>query len=176
MAQGKGGAWSAAFADYDADGLLPGDELYMYETSFDMDDTDGDGVVEGSTGGTDAVNANQDEFLSRPFADSSINALDVDADGDGLWDGEESTYGTEMAGVGSRDSDDDGLLDGEEVHIWMTDPANDDTDGDGLTDGDEINFYADYASNPESIQPEKIISSSSAASPLPSSRSRAAPT
>ena len=31
---------------FDADGLLPGDELYMYKTSFDLDDTDGDGVLD----------------------------------------------------------------------------------------------------------------------------------
>jgi len=124
---------------YDTDGLDPGDEMYTYETNFDMNDTDGDGVDEGMSGtGVDWVTSNYDAFRPKPFGDSSYNALDRDADGDGIWDGDEATYGTSMV---DWDSDDDGLLDGEEVHIWGTDPADDDTDGDGLDDGDEVDTY-----------------------------------
>ena len=121
----------------DGDGVDPGDEMYTYDTNFDMNDTDGDGVAEGMSGdGVDWVTSNYDQFRPKPFGDSSINALDIDADGDGLFDGDEAAYGTSMV---DWDSDDDGLLDGEEVHIWGTDPADDDTDGDGLEDGEEVN-------------------------------------
>ncbi|MCK4410052.1 MAG: hypothetical protein KAW67_08200, partial [Candidatus Eisenbacteria sp.] len=122
----------------DSDGLAAGDEIYDYKTNFDMDDTDGDGVAEGTTGGTDAVTSNYDAGMDRPFGDSSINALDVDSDGDGLFDGDEVLLGTDMV---DEDSDGDGLLDGEEVHIWGTDPTNDDHDGDGLKDGAEVNTH-----------------------------------
>ncbi len=125
---------------YDGDSIAPGLEIYTYKTNFDMNDTDGDGVVEGTTGGTDAVNSNLDQFRPKPFGDSSINALDIDADGDGLLDGDEASYGTSMT---DWDSDDDLVLDGAEVHIWGTDPANDDTDGDGLEDGEEIALGTD---------------------------------
>ncbi|MFH1690327.1 MAG: T9SS type A sorting domain-containing protein [Candidatus Eisenbacteria bacterium] len=125
---------------YDGDSIAPGLEMYTYKTNFDMNDTDGDGVVEGTTGGTDAVNSNLDQFRPKPFGDSSINALDIDADGDGLLDGDEASYGTSMT---DWDSDDDLVLDGAEVHIWGTDPADDDTDGDGLEDGEEISLGTD---------------------------------
>jgi uncharacterized membrane protein len=119
----------------DGDLVSSYNELYLYETSFDMDDTDEDGVVEGTVVGSDRVGANTDAARPIPFMDKLVDALDVDSDGDGLLDGEEATYGTDM---NDPDDDGDGLVDGEEVHIWGTDPAVADTDDDGLDDWDEI--------------------------------------
>jgi hypothetical protein len=85
-----------------------------------------------------------------------------DADGDGLPDAWEMSYGcmmpstvdnaadydldgldndgefAESADPCDFDSDDDGLDDGDEVLEYGTDPTNADTDGDSLTDGYEI--------------------------------------
>ncbi len=127
--------------DDDGDGILAGDEVYTYETDFDSSDTDGDGIIEaesGSASTVDRVNTNTDGTYPLPYRDSLVNALDRDADGDGIWDGDEAAYGTSMA---DWDSDDDGLADGAEVWVWGTDPTNEDTDGDGLEDGEEVLTY-----------------------------------
>lgn len=124
---------------YDSDGIPAGDELHTYKTNFDMADTDGDGVDEGTGIGTDRANYNTDSGYARPYGDSSVDALDRDADGDGLWDGDEVTiYGTDPY---DRDTDDDGLYDGQEVNIWGTDPLDDDSDDDGLEDGPEAETH-----------------------------------
>ena len=123
---------------YDTDGLTPGAELYTYETSFDMADTDGDGVDEAQAGTIDDVDLNSDSSRPIPFRDAMINALDWDSDGDGIYDGDEASYGTSGT---DYDSDNDGLIDGQEVWIWGTDPTDDDTDGDGLEDGEEVYTY-----------------------------------
>ena len=60
---------------------------------------------------------------------------EVDTDGDGLTDTEETALGTDPL---NRDYDGDDILDGEEVLIYGTDPLNNDSDGDGLLDGDEV--------------------------------------
>ncbi len=124
----------------DGDGIEPGDEIYSYDTNFDMSDTDEDGVDEGTSGQTDRVNLNSDGIRSRPYDDSSVNALDADADGDGIWDGDEAGYGTNFT---VWDTDGDGLDDGEEVYIWGTDPTDPDHDDDGLEDGDEVALGTD---------------------------------
>ncbi|MHC5001641.1 MAG: hypothetical protein ACYTJ0_00820 [Planctomycetota bacterium] len=59
----------------------------------------------------------------------------VDADGDGLTNGEEQALGTDPD---DADTDDDGLDDGAEVNVYTTNPLVPDTDGDGLLDGEEI--------------------------------------
>jgi hypothetical protein len=64
--------------------------------------------------------------------------IGLDADGDGLLDGEELAIGTDPD---NPDTDGDGLTDGEEVETYGTDPLDDDTDDDGLTDGDEVNVH-----------------------------------
>jgi hypothetical protein len=123
---------------YDTDGISAGDEIHSYKTNFDTADTDGDGVDEGTGIGTDRANYNTDSSHERPYGDSSVDALDRDADGDGLWDGDEVTAGTDPF---DRDTDGDGLFDGQEVHIWGTDPLDDDSDNDGLEDGPEVETY-----------------------------------
>ena len=58
----------------------------------------------------------------------------ADSDGDGLYDFEESRYGTSAA---VADSDGDGIADGEEVFVYHTGPLLEDTDGDGVSDYEE---------------------------------------
>ncbi len=65
---------------------------------------------------------------------------EIDSDGDGLSDDEESDLGTE---INNPDSDGDGLSDGEEVNYYLTNPLNPDSDGDGYDDGEEVNAGTD---------------------------------
>ncbi len=61
-----------------------------------------------------------------------------DFDGDGLPNGEEMRYGTNLY---SKDSDGDGLWDSDEINIYHTNPLSPDTDHDKLTDLNEITVY-----------------------------------
>ena len=89
--------------DYDADGLLDGDEVYIYGTDPLNNDSDGDGLLDGEESGS---------FGTSPATS--------DADGDGLTDSDEIyTYGTDPAAF---DTDGDGVSDGEEVLTFGTDP------------------------------------------------------
>ena len=65
-----------------------------------------------------------------------------DTDSDGLSDYEEIfTFGTNAT---DADTDDDFLLDGVEINVNYTDPFNNDTDSDGLSDGLEVlNYFTD---------------------------------
>ncbi|GEM_PF-2135892 len=64
---------------------------------------------------------------------------DVDTDGDGLYDLEETLlYHTDPD---NPDSDEDGLTDGDEVNLYESDPNKEDSDDDDLKDGDEVNTY-----------------------------------
>lgn len=60
----------------------------------------------------------------------------LDADGDGLLDGEEIAIGTNPD---DPDTDDDLLTDGQEVEFG-TDPLDPDSDDDGLLDGEDVEF------------------------------------
>jgi len=150
----------------DDDGIPSWDELTIYETNFDLNDTDGDGVDEGLSDlrGDDYADENTDASRPIPFHDTMVNALDWDSDGDGLYDGSEIPGSNPL----NFDTDGDGggdpylLMDGAEVHIWGTDPNNTDTDGDGVSDYDEIyihhtdplddgNSDGDYASDADEI-------------------------
>ncbi len=91
--------------DYDADGLLDGEEVYIHGTDPLNNDSDGDGLLDGEE-------VNQ-------FGTSSVS---TDADGDGLVDDDELfVYGTDPAAF---DSDGDGTGDGEEVFTFGTDPLD----------------------------------------------------
>ncbi len=91
--------------DYDADGLLDGEEVYVHGTDPLNNDTDGDGLLDGEE-------VNQ-------FGTSSVS---TDADGDGLVDDDEIfVYGTAPEAF---DTDGDGIGDGEEVFTFGTNPLD----------------------------------------------------
>lgn len=65
-----------------------------------------------------------------------LYSQDIDSDGDGLSDTDETEfYFTDPA---SSDTDDDGIRDYEEIEDYATSPTNRDTDADGAIDGDEL--------------------------------------
>ena len=91
--------------DYDADGLLDGEEVYIHGTDPLNNDSDGDGLLDGEE-------VNQ-------FGTSSVSS---DADGDGLVDDDEIfVYGTTPDVF---DTDGDGVGDGEEVFTFGTNPLD----------------------------------------------------
>src|SRR5215203_6176714 len=91
--------------DYDADGSLDGEEVYIYGTDPLKNESDGDGLLDGEE-------VNQ-------FGTSSVS---TDADGDGLVDDDELfVYGT---APDVFDTDGDGVGDGEEVFNFGTNPLD----------------------------------------------------
>ena len=74
----------------------------------------------------------------------SINKYD--SDGDGVSDGDELFYGTNM---NNPDTDGDGLSDGDELYKYHSNPKDKDTDGDGLSDKEELEKNTDIQ-NPDS--------------------------
>ena len=107
--------------DWDDDGIIDGEELYLYD-------------------GRCCPTAPVHNAVMSPSPSPLFNTayylcfLSPDCDGDGLSDREELELGTL---VYVRDTDGDGLWDGWEVKLG-TDPFNEDTDGDGLTDYEEV--------------------------------------
>lgn len=69
--------------------------------------------------------------------ETSFSAAE-DTDGDGLEDGWEVFFFSDLSQTADDDFDEDGLTNGEELELG-TDPANPDTDGDGALDGSEDN-------------------------------------
>lgn len=91
--------------DYDADGILDGEEVYLYGTDPLNNDTDGDGLLDG------------DEVYLY-----GTDPLSADTDGDGLSDTDELfIYGTDPL---RWDTDGDGVSDGDEIFVHGTDPHN----------------------------------------------------
>ena len=137
-------------AEDDGDPIAAGDEVMTYKTDFFDSDTDGDGLDEGIASGTDQADYNTDGTYGRPWEDSSVDALDRDADGDGIWDGDEvaGTWGY-VTDPYDWDTDNDDLADGQEVYIWGTDPTDDDTDDDDLEDGEEALTYGTDPLDPD---------------------------
>ncbi|MFP6584841.1 MAG: hypothetical protein VCD00_20070, partial [Candidatus Hydrogenedentota bacterium] len=64
----------------------------------------------------------------------------LDRDEDGLYNGDETTHGSDPA---NADSDGDGLSDGDEVYVYFTEPDNVDSDGDGIDDNIEVDIGTD---------------------------------
>jgi hypothetical protein len=103
-------------ADTDADTLLDGEEVKIYQTNPLAADTDADGLTDGAE--------------ARQYTTDPRNA---DTDADLLNDGDEIEAGTDPK---VADIDQDGLGDGTEISL-RTDPHQQDTDRDGLLDGQE---------------------------------------
>lgn len=77
-----------------------------------------------------------EEVLSTSSSESTVpEVVNVDTDGDGLNDQEETMLGTDVTKV---DSDGDELSDYEEVKTYLTNPLIVDTDGDTYSDGGEV--------------------------------------
>jgi len=136
-------------ADTDSDGLDDWEEVNLgvdgYYTSVDNNDSDNDGILDGS----------ESSYGTSP--------IDADSDDDGLLDGEEIILGLDgyTTSPTDPDSDDDGLNDGEE-YIEGTDPNDSDTDDDGYSDGDEI------AAGTDPLDPEDYpITSTPTPTPTP---------
>ncbi|HUU77982.1 MAG TPA: hypothetical protein VMX55_06515 [candidate division Zixibacteria bacterium] len=129
-------------ADTDGDGLLDGEEVYIYNTLPTETDSDFDFICDSQElfqTFTDPNNADCDNdrlldgyeiitFKSNPF--------EPDSDFDRLFDYDEAyVYKTYIQ---NPDSDEDGLTDGEEIRIYNTNPMKVDTDDDYLSDAWEI--------------------------------------
>ncbi len=69
-----------------------------------------------------------------------LSGNNMDTDGDGLTDSEETN--NYMTDPQKADTDGDALNDGDEVNVHNTDPLNSDSDNDSLGDGSEVNFYS----------------------------------
>ncbi|MDF3042625.1 MAG: outer membrane protein OmpA, partial [Thermomicrobiales bacterium] len=91
--------------DYDADGLIDGEEVYAHGTDPLNNDSDGDGLLDGEE---------VYQYGTSPLA--------PDTDGDGMGDSDEIfVYGTSP---GAYDTDGDGIGDGEEVFNFGTNPLD----------------------------------------------------
>ena len=118
----------------------------------DEDDDDNDGIPNGVEG---------EEDLD---GDGLPNCLDLDSDGDSLYD--EKEYGSGEEPVNSdmdetpdwldRDSDNDGLSDKDEV-AHGTDPTDKDTDDDGTDDLAEIVYNENHPGEADPLDPNKTI-------------------
>ena len=117
-------------ADTDEDGATDIDELCIFGTDPEREDSDGGGRSDGSEtneDGTDPTDPTDD--------------IGFDWDDDGLTNEEEFLLGTDPA---NPDTDGDGRLDGQEVHEEpLTDPFDPDSDDGGVSDGDEVDDGTD---------------------------------
>ncbi len=88
-----------------------------------------------------------DEYCYYADGDDGLKVVELDSDGDRLYDGDEiNVYLTDET---EDDTDDDQILDGDEIFDYLTDPLNNDTDDDFLADGEEIIVGFDgYITNP----------------------------
>ena len=116
-------------ADGDNDGLTDREEAAIDGLDPNDDDTDGDGIKDG----TEIANGTNPTDATDP---SSTN----DKDKDGLSDKREAELGTDPT---KADTDEDGVKDGDEVLTHKTDPLKPDSDGDGFTDGQEVSAGSD---------------------------------
>lgn len=64
------------------------------------------------------------------------DSMELDTDGDGIVDGNETLWGLNYK---KADTDDDGLTDFEELFITLTNPLEPDTDGNGISDAEDDN-------------------------------------
>ncbi len=136
-------------ADTDADGLLDGSELKVYNTNPTNTDTDADGLGDGyeiNTSGTDPLNADSDSdgMPDGWEVDNSLNPTNSadatsDEEPDGLNNLSEYQHGTNPR---NSDSDSDGMPDGWEVAESFN-PTNS-ADATGDADSDGLNNVGEY--------------------------------
>ncbi|MCC6314265.1 MAG: hypothetical protein IT337_09645 [Thermomicrobiales bacterium] len=88
------------------------------------------------------VTEDKPEASATMYRLASENSPQVDSDGDGLPDAQETAMGTDPY---NPDTDGDGRTDADEIaqRRVRTDPLNPDTDGDGFGDGQEIAMGTD---------------------------------
>lgn len=145
--------------DCDEDGL-DNDEETFYGTDPTNDDTDGDGIldgteIDGTSNPLDACDPDAGALSTNDCDNDGLNNAgeelagtdntNPDTDNDGFNDGNEVTNGTDplnacdpvSSGIGTDDCDLDGLTNDEEI-LAGTDPNNPDTDADTIEDGEEI--------------------------------------
>lgn len=111
----------------DGDG---GTDTQSWTVSLRVPDADGDGVLDAQDNCPGLGNADQADLDGDLVGD----ACDVDIDGDGLNQRQETINGSDPR---STDTDGDGISDGDEV-AGGTDPAAQDGDGDGISDPEEL--------------------------------------
>ncbi|MHA1185322.1 MAG: S8 family serine peptidase [Candidatus Heimdallarchaeota archaeon] len=144
--------------DSDGDGLKDIDELYLYHTNVNLEDSDNDGWSDSYELDieTNPTNADSDNDLIKDkteydwWIDIGVDSEDAlnyikikDVDNDLLSDGYEKLMDYDPL---DNDMDNDGLLDGlEELtqYNYNTDPEDSDSDNDGYNDLYEINNDTD---------------------------------
>jgi len=107
-------------------------------------DSDGDGVPDNIDNCIGVANTNQADTDNDGFGNvcddfPNDGNYATDTDEDGMPDGWELLYFSDLDEVGSSDSDGDGLIHIDE-YTEGTNPNNPDSDNDGLNDGFEVNF------------------------------------
>lgn len=128
--------------DHDGDGLVDGTEIRLGLSPTEAD-RDGDTRTDAQEDTTNPFDPDSD---GDGFPDNNdgwagvgynLGACVPDVDSDGLADGLEATYHTDLLPLrGNPDSDNDGLPDGLEVALGLN-PAQHDTDNDGIDDARE---------------------------------------
>jgi len=129
---------NALMADTDADALLDGEEVKVYQTNPLVPDTDADGLPDGAEVQqytTDPRNPDMDTDLLNDGdeIEAKTDPKVGDTDQDGLGDGTEISLGTDPH---QQDSDRDGLLDGQENQTCPR-PLTPDSDSDGIIDSND---------------------------------------
>ena len=129
----------AAGVDEDPDGDgLPSDWEDEYNQTDnlldpDMNDTDGDGVLDGDEDPDEDGLSNEEEYQY------GTDPNNPDSDGDGMPDGWEQENGLDPLDPNDGDNDNDGDgLNNEDEYKYGTDPNDADTDNDGISDGEEV--------------------------------------
>jgi len=126
-------------ADTDADALLDGEEVKIYQTNPLAPDTDADGLSDGAEVKqymTDPRNPDMDADLLKDGDEikAQTDPKVADTDQDGLNDGTEISLGTDPH---QQDTDRDGLLDGQENQTCPQ-PLKPDSDADGIIDKNDL--------------------------------------
>jgi hypothetical protein len=140
----QNGVLGVVESDRDGDGLSDEDEVNIYHTNPDNNDSDGDSLLDGAE-----VN-----HVTEP-----TNPNNPDTDGDGLRDNLEVNgypafnIGKDDLNATNPDTDGDCLLDSFEVRNYATHPNNIDTDSDGVEDGLEVygNLNASCIQTPQTL-------------------------